>query len=96
MHLITKYIMTHSNGSKNPICGSKIARAFNISSVEVRKLINSARSDGNPICANGKGYYVAIDPAELQRTIDSIRNRIAGMNNAIAGLELCLRGGQCA
>lgn len=96
MQLISEYIKAHSDGSKQPVCGRKIASAFNISGVEVRKLINTARSSGDPICANGKGYYITRDTDEIQQTIDSIRSRIAGMNNAISGLEQYLRGDVCA
>ena len=43
MDLVTKYIMTHSDGRSHPICGSAIAAAFCVSSVEVRRLVNAAR-----------------------------------------------------
>lgn len=44
MDLVTKYIMTHSDGRSHPICGSAIAAAFCVSSVEVRRLVNAART----------------------------------------------------
>lgn len=44
MDLVTKYIMTHSDGRSHPICGSAIAAAFCVSSVEVRRLVNVART----------------------------------------------------
>lgn len=92
MDLVTKYIMTHSDGGEQPICGAEIGRAFKVSGVEVRRLINTARSNGDPICSNGKGYYIAKDSEELQRTIDSIQGRINSMSEAVAGMTKCLRG----
>lgn len=92
MDLVTKYIMTHSTGSKRPIGGSEIARAFSVSGVEVRRLINAARSNGDPICSNGKGYYIAKDKEELRHTIESMRGRIKAMSEAVDGMEKCLRG----
>ena len=83
MQFITKYIMAHSNGKKAPICGSKLATAFSISQVSIRKLINEARSAGDPICSCGKGYYIPNDKSEIKETI-------AGMNNAIDGLKSLL------
>lgn len=53
MDLVTKYIMTHSDGRSHPICGSAIAAAFCVSSVEVRRLVNAARTNGDPICSSG-------------------------------------------
>lgn len=90
MKLVTKYIMTHSNGKQAPICGSAIAQAFNIPDTEVRKLINEARCDGDPICSGRNGYHIASDKEEIQKTIASIQGRIMGMNKAINGLEHCL------
>ena len=42
MELVTQYIMKHSNGKKHPVCGSQIAKAYEISGLEVRRLINVA------------------------------------------------------
>lgn len=92
MDLVTKYIMTHSTGNKHPVSGAEIARAFCISGVAVRRLINAARTNGDPICSNGKGYYIAKDKEELRRTIESMRGRINMMNDAVAGMEKYLRG----
>lgn len=92
MDPITKYIMTHSDGRQNPICGSAIAAALGISGIEVRKRINHARNNGDPICSNAKGYYIAQDIAEIQETIDSLQGRIRSMEEAISGLQMCLRG----
>ena len=92
MDLVTKYIMTHSTGSKRPGSGSESARAFCISGVAVRRLINAARTNGDPICSNGKGYYIAKDKEELRRTIESMQGRINMMSDAVAGMEKYLRG----
>lgn len=87
MEPITRYIMTHSKGKNQPICGNQIASAFGISGIAVRRMVNDARCKGNPICSNGKGYYIASDRDEVIRTINSLSGRIIGMNNAKAGLE---------
>lgn len=91
MDLITKFIMFHSEGRSKPICGSRIASAFGVDGIEVRRLVNVARCSGDPICSNGKGYYIASDKEELQRTISSLDGRIAVMTNARDGLERCLQ-----
>lgn len=92
MDTITKYIKAHSDGRKHPICGSAIADAFGISGAEVRRLVNAARTNGDPICSSGRGYYIASDRDEVQQTIDSLQGRIAGMSSAVFGLTEYLRG----
>lgn len=92
MDLVTEYILTHSDGEGHPVSGASIARALSISGVQVRKLINTARSNGNPICSNAKGYYIAMDKEAVQRTVDSLKSRIAAMTNASNGLEKFVRG----
>lgn len=90
MQPITKYIMAHSNGKKAPICGSELAVGFCTSQVSIRKLINEARSIGDPICSCGKGYYIPSDKSEIEETIESIQGRIAVMNSAVNGLKTLL------
>ncbi len=53
-------------------------------------MINTARSNGSPICSSPKGYYITTDREEIKNTISSLRGRIAKMEKAIAGLEACL------
>ena len=86
MDMVTKYIALHSGGRKNPICGSRIARAFGTTGVEIRRLVNIARCNGEPICSNGKGYYIACSKEELESTINSLEGRIAVMRKARDGL----------
>ena len=91
MDMVTAYITAHSKGKKKPICGSAIASALGVSGIEVRRLVNAARCNGDPICSNGNGYYIAHDKDELLSTIESLDGRIAGMMNARNGLKRCLQ-----
>lgn len=90
MNPIEKYIQENSNGRDTPVCSSEISKAFNVPRTEIRHMINTARSNGSPICSCPKGYYIATDKDEIQDTIDSLRGRIGKMEKAIAGLEMCL------
>ena len=90
MELITEYIRKCSDGRNNPVCSKTIATAFGVPTTMVRKMINDARSKGDPICSCSSGYYTTNDRDEIMKTIASIRGRIAGMNRAISGLEQCL------
>lgn len=90
MQPITRYIDAHSDGKRKPICGSQIASAFGISGIAVRRMVNEARCNGDPICSGGRGYYIASNSEEVQQTIDSLDGRIAVMRNAKEGLERCV------
>lgn len=87
MSAIEKYIRENSNGKDTPVCSNEISKAFGVPRTAVRHMINTARSNGSPICSCQKGYYIATDKNEIQNTIMSLRGRIRKMEKAIAGLE---------
>lgn len=80
----------HSDGKDYPICSSELAKAFNVPRTTIMRMINTARSNGSPICSDQRGYYITTDREEIKSTIKSLRGRIAKMEKAIAGLENCL------
>lgn len=84
---IEKYLRDHSNGKNNPVYGKTIAEAFGVPSTTIRRMINTARSSGVPICSCQNGYYLTDDRSEIQETINSLRGRIHKMECAILGLE---------
>lgn len=86
---ITRYIRDNASKS-HPICSAQLMKRFDTSGVAIRHMINTARSNGDPICSSSRGYYVAHGKEEIQQTIDSLYGRIAGINRAIAGLERSL------
>lgn len=92
MQPITEYIKAHSNGIRNPITGAKIADAMCVSGIDVRSMINKARSTGDPICSCRNGYYYSEDEDDVERTISSLYSRISKQEQAIAGLK-SFRGG---
>ncbi len=92
MEPITEYIKAHSRGAYNPITGAKIADAMCISGIDVRAMINAARSAGDPICSCRHGYYYSEDEKEVERTIASLYSRISKQEEAIAGLKSFVGG----
>lgn len=92
MEPVTEYIKAHSNGAKNPITGAMIADAMCVSGIDVRAMINKARSSGEPICSCRSGYYYSEDENDVERTIASLYSRISKQEQAIAGLK-SFRGG---
>jgi biotin operon repressor len=89
MSNIVEYIKAHKG---IPISARNLSETFGISGLEVRKIINSARSEGCPICSCHKGYYYSENYEEIKKTIDSLGSRIGAMERAKLGLAKCLRG----
>ena len=78
-------------GNENRITSAEISQKLGISGAEVRKQVNSLRCDGNPIASDSYGYYLAIEPTDLDHTIASFNSRIHQMIKARSGLEKAKR-----
>lgn len=91
MDLIEKYLREYSSGKDDPVCSKEIASAFGVPRTTVRRMINTARSNGVPICSCQNGYYITDKKDEIKETIKSLRGRIYKMECAIAGLEQHMR-----
>ena len=84
LSVIKEYNSTH------PIKGSLVAYKAGLSSdVGVRGAVNQLRSEAEPVCSNGVGYWYACTTLEIQNTIEELEARSRSMNNAIAGLRIC-------
>lgn len=87
MNPVAAYIRDNYRSMDNPVTGSQLSVVFGVKDIEIRRLINEARSAGEPICSCGKGYYYSEKISDIHRTIDSMCGRIQKQENAIAGLR---------
>lgn len=94
MEHITSYILNHSKPTERvriPVTGKQIADAYGCSGIEVRAevraMVNQARRNGDPICANSRGYFIAEDAEDVEAMIASLNNRISAMTAARDGLR---------
>ena len=85
MNEVIKFIIKYSN-KDNLIDSNQLAKHFDIPRVEVRQLINKARSEGVPICSTRWGYYFSTNEEDIQKTIKSLNGRVHAINKAIAGM----------
>ena len=92
MDLIEEYRWFREHSKDYPICSSELAKAFGVPRTTIGRMINTARSNGSPICSGQMGYYITTDKEEIKNTIQSLRGRISKMEKAITGLETCLQG----
>ena len=74
-------------GNEKRITSAEISDRLGISGAEVRKQINSLRSEGNPIASDSHGYYIATNPSDLDHSIASFNSRISQMIRAREGLK---------
>lgn len=82
------------NNGATPISAKKLSQKFCVSDHLIRKVINLARSEGQPICSSNRGYYYSTNKEDVKRTINSLENRIVAMNKAVAGLCKCIGGAE--
>lgn len=83
---VVKFLMDYSD-RENVIDSVQLAKRFDIKRIDVRNIVNKARSEGVPICSSRHGYYFSIDPADIQKTVNSLSGRVRAMNKAINGIS---------
>ena len=79
---IAEYLKTHHKGAQSVISSRELEAAFHIRGPDLRRLINSLRGEGIPICSSDSGYYYAETEEELQGTIRQLRSRIKKIAHA--------------
>lgn len=74
-------------GGDNRITSAEISNRLGISGAEVRKQINSLRTEGVAIASDSHGYFIATETTDLEHTIASFNSRISQMIRAREGLK---------
>ena len=87
---IAEYLKIYHKGAQSVISSRELEAAFQIRGPDLRRLINSLRGDGVPICSSASGYYYAGTEEELRRTIRQLRSRIKKIAHAERGLSKAL------
>lgn len=84
---ITDYILT---GEKNAISNKQVAVLAKCTPREVRRLVEQARQEGEPICSCDNGYFIAETADELRRMLRKHYHQINTMIATAKGLEHAL------
>ena len=87
---IAAYLKTYHKGAERVVSSRELEAAFQIRGPDLRRLINSLRGDGVPICSSASGDYYAGTEEELRRTIRQLRSRIKKIAHAERGLTKAL------
>jgi biotin operon repressor len=84
--VITTVIEFIKANEGSPVSAKMIGKAFGMDDIHVRRIISDARRSGIPICSNSKGYYYSTDDMDIKNTLESLKRRVASIQNAIDGL----------
>lgn len=78
-------------GDANRITSFEISQLTNVKGSTIRQIVNDSRANFMPIASDGKGYFIAETPEELDHTIAQINSRIHKMIQAREGLKKAQR-----
>lgn len=68
------------------INGSDLSAILDVQGAYIRRAVNKLRSNGVPVCSNGNGYWISVDPNEIRETVNSLMGRAASIQAAVDGL----------
>lgn len=74
-------------GESDRITSREITKLTGMHGATIRLQVNQLRSEFVPIASDGRGYFIAEKPEELDHTIAQINSRIHKMIKAREGLK---------
>ena len=87
---IAGYLEKYHSGERTVVSSRELETAFQIRGPDLRRIINSLRGQGIPICSTQSGYYFAATKEELEHTVRQLRSRICSIAHAGRGLARTL------
>lgn len=81
------YLMENHQGRENAVHSKDLEDRFKISPRTIRNYINSMRKSGKPICSDEKGYWIGINPKEIDGTIKRLGDFAGEVSDARMGLS---------
>ena len=81
-----EYLAKNFRGANNPVSSKTLETVFHVKGTEIRRLVNSLRCKGEPICSDLDGYYYADNQHEINATIAQLSSRIHKIAQARDGL----------
>lgn len=85
---LNEYLKNNGNCERDAIQAGELAGVFGTDKRGIRNMVNFLRSSGMPICSGQSGYWYSDDPADIQKTIDTMSAKITGIQKAITGLQI--------
>lgn len=63
-----EYLSKYYRGSNNPASSKTLEAVFHVKGSEIRRIVNSLRSKGEPICSDYDGYFYADNQHEINES----------------------------
>ena len=79
-------VLSSHKGKENAIKSGELEKLLNVKGSVLRNLINKLRANGNPICSDATGYYIAANSDEFKKTIAQLASRKNSIEKAINGM----------
>ena len=83
---LCEYLKMNYRGSGNQVSSKQLEAFFHVKGTEIRRMVNSLRCKGEPICSDYYGYYYAANQLEINATIAQLNSRIRSIADARDGL----------
>ena len=83
---LCEYLKANYRGSDNRVSSKQLEAFFHVKGTEIRRMVNSLRCKGEPICSDDYGYYYAANQLEINATIAQLSSRIRSIADARDGL----------
>lgn len=84
--MFCEYLAKNFRGANNPVSSKMLETVFHVKGTEIRRMVNSLRCQGKPICSDLDGYYYADNQQEINATIMQLSSRIQKIAQARDGL----------
>ena len=84
---ICSYLKRNHNSRSTAALSKQLEAAFSCKGTEIRKCINTLRSNGIPICSCVDGYFYSDNAEDISQTVDQLHSRISKIEKAKDGLE---------
>ena len=81
-----EYLAKNFRGANNPVSSKTLETVFHVKGSEIRRMVNSLRCKGEPICSDLDGYFYADNQHEINATIAQLSSRIHKITRARDGL----------
>ena len=81
-----RYLLGNHKGRKHAVHSKELEEKFDLCPRTVRNYVNALRKSGKPICSDETGYWVGINPKEVNHTIKRLDNFAGDVNCARTGL----------
>ena len=82
------YLRDKHTGAENFVPSAVVEHTFGISGASLRQIVNRLRSNGQPVCSDGNGYFYAKNRDEINNTVTQLLRRTRKITDAAQGLVL--------